>query len=391
MPLLMSPAITAVHPPPISEVSVWRQLAPEGLPIIDLCQAVPNYPPSTALIDHLRGLLTDPQLSRYSPDEGLLEVREAVCGRYHRRYGASLTPDQVCLTVGASQAFWLAILATCQAGDEIIVQTPCYFDHPMALAALNIRVVHPTYDDASAGMPDPAAIAALITPRTRAILLVSPSNPTGIVTPAAVIDDLFELASKNDLALIIDETYADFLPADMPPHQLFTRPEWGDTLIHIMSFGKTYALTGYRAGLIAGSAELIRQVLKVQDTMVVCQPRITQQAIKYGVNHLDAWVAANRDRMACRHDAFRAAFMDPANPYTLVASGTFFAWVRHPDPSAAGRQVARTLAEQAGVLVLPGEVFGPGLGQYLRLAFGNLDDALISQAVARFCQRGLAQ
>jgi aspartate/methionine/tyrosine aminotransferase len=387
MTLRFSPAITAVHSPPISEVSGWRQLAPAGLPIIDLCQAVPNYPPATEMVDHLQRLLTDPQLSRYSPDEGLLDVREAVCGRYHRRYGARLTPDHVCLTVGASQAFWLAILATCQAGDEIIVQTPCYFDHPMALAALGIRVVYPPYDDRSAGMPDPAAIAALITPRTRAILLVTPSNPTGIVTPAAIIDALYLLASRNSLALIIDETYADFLPDNVPPHQLFTRPEWGDTLIHIMSFGKTYALTGYRAGLIAGSAELIRQVLKVQDTMVVCQPRITQQAIKYGINHLDPWVATNRDRMTCRHDAFRAAFMAPGNPFTLVASGTFFAWVRHPYPQLTGRQVARTLAEHAGVLVLPGEVFGPGLGQYLRLAFGNLDDALIPQAVARFCQQ----
>ena len=113
MPLQFTSAITAVHSPPISEVSGWRQLAPEGLPIIDLCQAVPNYPPAPEMIEHLQGLLTDPQLSRYSPDEGLPDVREAVCGRYHDRYGAHLTPDQICLTVGASQAFWLAILATC--------------------------------------------------------------------------------------------------------------------------------------------------------------------------------------------------------------------------------------------------------------------------------------
>jgi aspartate/methionine/tyrosine aminotransferase len=118
--------------------------------------------------------------------------------------------------------------------------------------------------------------------------------------------------------------------------------------------------------------------------MAVCQPRITQQAVKFGAEHLDQWVTVNRIMMERRHDQFRNEFSLPGNPFTLVASGAFFAWVRHPYTGQSGREVARRLVEKAGLLTLPGEVFGPGLGNYLRLAFGNITEEKIPEAVARF-------
>ena len=133
--------ILKVHLPPISEVKGWLAGASPDLPLIDLCQAVPDYPPAPELTEYLKVALDDPLVSRYSPDEGLVEVREAVCTRYERNYDACINPRQLCLTIGASQAFWLAIMVLCRAGDEVILQAPCYFDHPMALAMLGIRPV----------------------------------------------------------------------------------------------------------------------------------------------------------------------------------------------------------------------------------------------------------
>lgn len=376
--------ITAVHSPPITEVKEWLGGAPSHLPLIDLCQAVPDYPPSAGMTVHLRECLDDPLVARYSPDEGLLEVREAVCARYRRVYGADMEPAQLCLTVGASQAFWLAMVVLCRAGDEIVLQSPCYFDHPMALAMLGIRPVYAPFRREQGGIPVPEEVERLITPATRAILLVSPSNPTGVVTPPAVIERLAEVAARHRVALVLDETYADFIPGGARPHDLFTHPGWGDHFVHIMSFGKTYALTGYRAGLLAASEQFMQQALKAQDTMAVCQPRITQLAVKYGVEQLDAWVADNRRMMERRHDLFRSAFMEPDNPFQLAASGTFFAWVRHPFPEQTGRQVARRLVETAGLVLLPGEVFGPRLEGYLRVAFGNIREEIIPEAARRF-------
>lgn len=386
MPYSIAPDIANIHFPPISEVKEWiagRSIPPER-PLVDLCQAVPAYPPAAELVAHLQQVITDPLTSKYSPDEGLPEVREAVAAALAHQYSSGPAADELCLSIGASQAFWLAMLCLCRPGDEVIVQLPAYFDHPMALQAMGVKPVWLPFREEHGGLPDPAAIAARITPGTRAILIVSPSNPTGAVTPPELFAELFELARRNNLALVADETYNAFLPGEGPPHRLFERSDWGAHFVQIASFGKTFALTGYRAGALVGRSELIRQALKIQDSMVVCQPRVTQQAVAWGCRHLQAWVARRRQEMLVRHDRFAAAFDAPGNRFRRVASGGFFAWVEHPWTELDGRGAARRLADEGNLICLPGEVFGPGLERYLRLAFGNLRDEEIPQAVERF-------
>ena len=142
-------------------------------------------------------------------------------------YGARINPRQVCLTIGASQAFWLAIMVLCRAGDEVVLQAPCYFDHPMALAMLGIRAVCAPFREDAGGLPSVEEIERLITPRTRAILLVTPSNPTGVVTPPETIQRLERLAARHGIALFLDETYTDFIPDGRRPHDLFARDALG--------------------------------------------------------------------------------------------------------------------------------------------------------------------
>ena len=269
------------------------------------------------------------------------------------------------------------------------MQAPYYFDHPMALDILGICGVYAPFVEAERGLPNPATIESLITNRTRAILVVSPSNPTGAITPPDTIRELFDVARRHNIALVLDETYNEFIPGGLCPHTLFNDPAWGDHFVQIASFGKTYALTGYRAGMLVASESFIHHALKAQDTMAVCQPRITQQAVKFGVENLDEWVEANRDMMSRRHDLFRSEFMQPGNRFRLVASGAFFAWVRHPFAGCSGRQVAKRLLDEAAILCLPGEVFGPGLEGYLRLAFGNIWEEAIPEAVRRFWEMGV--
>lgn len=385
MKYAVSPHISGVHYPPISEVRRWAAARAEDpeRPLIDLCQAVPDYPPARELTDYMSSVVADPLTARYTPDEGLPGAREAIARRYRRIYGARISAGNICLTVGASQAFWLAMVAICSAGDEVVVQTPYYFDHDMALAMLGIRRVYAPFDPAGGGLPSLEAIRALITPATRAILLVTPSNPTGAVTPPELLERLYRLAADRGIALVLDETYSDFIPCGTPPHNLFTDPHWGDHLIQIISFGKTYSLTGFRAGLLAAGEELIHHAIKAQDTMVVCQPRITQLALQYAADHLDDWVVANCATMDRRHRCFLQEFSLPQNPFTLVASGSFFAWVKHPFHGLTGREAARKLVEEAGLLTLPGEVFGPAMEGYLRLALGNIGEEAIPVAVAR--------
>lgn len=390
MRFTVNPHLERVIFPPIVEIKrlVVGEKAPCGKPYIDLCQAVPDYPPAPELVEHVRKSLLDPETALYTSDEGRLDVREAVCRRYGRIYGASLAPENICLTVGASQAFWLAMVTLCTAGDEVIVQVPYYFDYDMAMEMMGIQRVYAQFDETTGGVPDVGTIERLITPRTRAILLVSPSNPTGMVVPPGVILRLFELAERHGIALVLDETYADFIADGARPHGLFAGDNWGDHFVHVMSFGKTYAITGYRAGALVASGNFLHQVLKAHDTMAICQPAPTQAALLFGLDHLDAWVVANRRMMERRHDFFREEFDKPGNPFRLVASGTFFAWIKHPYPESTGWTVARDLIEKTGLVTLPGEIFGPGISRYLRVAFGNIVEELIPEAVSRL--RGYA-
>nr|WP_320050409.1 aminotransferase [uncultured Desulfuromonas sp.] len=365
--------------PPISEVKGWLagRHFPADKPLVDLCQAIPDYAPHPDLIAHIQQRMTAADCAVYSPDEGLTEVRDSVSRWYQRRYGDGPNPAQICLTIGASQAFWLTLLLLCQAGDEVIVQLPAYFDHPMGMEALGIVPRYVPFD------APVEAFAAEVNPRTRAILMVTPSNPTGAILSPEKIEALYELARQQDIALVLDETYHAFVPSGTAPHPLFSRPDWPKNLIHFASFGKTFALTGYRAGCLVADETLIRQALKVQDSMVVCQPRITQYAVAYGCDHLDDWVAENNRMMQQRHDLFCRLFTEQ-KVFELCASGAFFAWVRHPWTHLTGRQVARRLVEEAHVACLPGEVFGPGLEGYLRLAFGNVRLDQVPMAVDRF-------
>lgn len=378
--------LNQVQPPPITEVKSWiaGRTYSNDRPLVDLCQAVPSYPPAPELVDHLRQALQEPATYTYSPDEGLAEVRIEVSDWYRRRYGRGPDSGEICLTIGASQAFWLAMCCLCRPGDEVIIQLPAYFDHIMGLQSFRIRPVFAPFDPESGGQPDTRAIADLITDKTRAILLVTPSNPTGAVINTAQIDALFDLAKSRDVALMLDETYNAFAPDR--PHELFNRQDWQDHFVHIASFGKTFALTGLRCGALIGSEKLLQQAIKIQDSMVVCQPRPTQLALAYGCHHLDSWVTANAVMMQRRHDCFREQFLAADLPFRMAASGSFFAWIEHPWGNLSGREAARKLADEADLICLPGEAFGPGLESYLRLAFGNIDVEKIPEAISRFAE-----
>ena len=383
----LSSRVTRVQYPPISAVrDMLVGRVEDGTPLVDLCQAVPDYPPAQPLRDYLAMAVLEPSTARYTPDEGLPAVREAVAGWYARRYGCGPRVHEMCLTVGASQAFWLAMSVLCEEGDEVIVPLPAYFDHPMGLQSLGIEPRYIPFEETDGGVASLDSITRRITPRSKALLLVSTSNPTGVVISPETFKQYFELARQYDIRLVIDETYNAFLPGNSAPHQLFSEPDWGRHFVHLGSFGKTFALTGYRAGVLAAGKEFIYQALKVQDSMAVCQPHITQRALQYASLNLDDWVHRRNEEMQQRHGRFRKAFLDADTPFQLVASGGFFAWIKHPCPGERGLDVVRSLVDQVHVACLPGESFGPGLEDYLRLAIGNLSTEEVPAAIARLKQ-----
>jgi hypothetical protein len=380
-----NPLVGAVAGPPIAEVNAWiaGRSFPADKPLLDLAQAEPGYPPAAALSAHLAELTARPETARYTAIEGMAGLRQALAGEINAVYGGAVEPGQLCVTAGCNQAFCLAVMALAGAGDEVILPAPYYFNHRMWLDMLGVTAVLLPFRADRDGAPGPDDAAARITPRTRAIVLVTPNNPTGAIYPPEAIEAFHALARDRGVALMIDETYRDFRTDDDPPHGLFRHADWAETLIHLYSFSKVYALTGYRVGAVACGAALLAEIAKAMDCVAICAPRIAQEAALYGIGYLAGWRREKQMQMRDRAAALRAAFQRNDLDYELVSAGGFFAYVRHPFAGVSAADVARRLAAEQNLLCLPGTMFGPEQEPFLRLAFANVETDQMAEIARR--------
>ena len=377
--------LAGVAEPAIAEAQGWiaGRTFPKDKPLIDVCQAVPGYPPPASLTDHLARIVSEPASSRYTDICGLPKLRASLAEDMTRFYGSTIEPAQVMITAGCNQAFCLAMMSLAQAGEEIVMPAPFYFNYEMWLQMLGIRLVPLSFRPEAGGEPDLAEAARAIGPKTKAIVLVSPNNPTGAVYKPETLRAFLALAYERGIALVLDETYRDFLPTDGAPHDLFRDADWPRTLIHLYSFSKVFALTGYRVGAIVAGNAFIDHAAKAMDCVAICAPRIGQEAAHFGLGHLADWRQSNTHMMRERRAALLKAFARNDLGYELISAGAYFAYVKHPHRGRKAAEVARRLVDRQSLLALPGSVFGHNQDDYLRVAFANVDAALMPEIAAR--------
>lgn len=365
--------------PPIPAARAWLSAYDGALgPPIDLSQAAPGAPPPRALLDRLAEAAADPASARYGPILGEPTLRRALAADLRRSHGGDVEADDVTITAGCNLAFVAATMALAKAGEAVILPNPAYFNHAMALKMLGIepRLLPCRAQDGF--VPDPDAARALVDGRVKAIVLVTPNNPTGAIVPATTIRAFADLAARTGVALILDETYRDFLPEETgAPHDLFRDPTWREVLVHLYSFSKAYALPGHRVGALVAGETLRAEVLKLLDTLQICAPRIGQIALSWGIDGLADWRATQRGELNARIATFASA-MARAPAWRIASIGAYFAYVRHPYGDKPGEHIAHALAERCGVLGLPGAFFGRDQDGYLRLAFANAGPDLIA-------------
>ena len=375
-------SIRSVVAPPIAEVQEWvkgRQF-PADRPLLDVSQAVPSYAPAPELIQHLQQRIGEPATHLYTDILGRRKLRQALAEDIRQQYGAEVRSEQIAITAGCNQAFCLCIDALAAAGDEVILTSPYYFNHQMWLQMRGIRTIIAQPDQQL--LPNVEAVAHSISDKTRAIVLVTPNNPTGAQYPADLLLQLFQLARQAGIALIVDETYRDFRHSEQPPHRLFEQVDWDQTFIHLYSFSKSFALTGHRVGAIGASPKLLEEVAKIMDCAIICAPHLGQEAALFGLHQLTEWRDNKSRQMRERVAAMQQQFGQGVGGWQLAACGAFFAYLRHPLEQGA-LFAARHLADEANILCLPGTVFGEDQEQYLRFAFANLDEQRIPQLFER--------
>jgi aspartate/methionine/tyrosine aminotransferase len=236
-------------------------------------------------------------------------------------------------------------------------------------------------------LPDPEVARAAITPRTRAISLVTPNNPAGVEYPADLVLAFFKLAQETGIKLIVDETYRDFHSQTGAPHPLFQQTGWEDTLVHLYSFSKAFRLTGHRVGAIISAPTLLAEAEKFLDTVAICPSQLGQYSALWGLQNLGDWLAEQRLEILSRRTAIEAEMPKlTALGWTLKGCGAYFAYVEHPFAMPSD-ELAPALVKEAGILALPGTMFmpenGPAGARHLRIAFANINADGIAELFTR--------
>ena len=377
-----------VDPPPVLEVKNWLadpDLQPSK-PLIDVSQAAPTEPPPKKMLEFMANkILCDNAVNTYGPVLGLDELRESLASKWSRQYQGRVSKQNVAITSGCNQAFCASISSFTSENDEVIIPTPWYFNHHMWLQMAGVKSI-PLDTDANMN-PIIEKAEALITDRTRAIVLVSPNNPSGAIYSNQLLQKFFDLCKSNQIRLIIDETYKDFHPNASQPHTLLENNNWDQVLTILYSFSKTYRMTGHRVGALLTSKKNLIEIEKALDTFTVCPPQLGQYAANWGLNNLEAWAEDRRTEILQRAKHFSEKFQPlSAAGWSLKGCGAYFAFVEHPFEDGSNILAPLILRDQ-GILLMPGTMFYPKhnpLGfRSFRIAFANIDKNKISTLLER--------
>ena len=376
-PLAPSDRAAGVQIPIIPIVAGWIAGTPGT---ISLGQGVVHYGPPAAALAAIPEFLSTVPHHMYIPDAGLPELRKAFEGKLRDENGIVAPFERrIYVTAGANQAFLNAVLAICDPGDEVILLSPYYFNHEMAITLASAVPVPVDVDGRL--QPDLPAIAAAITDRTRAIVTVSPNNPTGAVYPRETLAAIHELCAKRGIYHISDEAY-EYFTYDGVRH-FSPGSLGGEHVISLFSLSKAYGMASWRVGFLVAPERLHRDLMKIQDTVVVSGAAISQfvglRAMREGRGHCAAHLhslARVRNEVLAR---LRAA---PDLVEVPPAAGAFYLFVK-VNTGMSALELSERLVREHKVAVIPGETFGVRRGCWLRIAYGCLREETAVEGMDR--------
>ena len=336
-----------------------KELASSGVDVIAMTAGEPDFQPPQHVFDAIREGL-ELGLTKYTASEGTRELRQAVCDKFERENGLHYTPEQVIVSTGGKQVLYNAFMATLDPGDEVIVPAPYWVSYP-AQIQLAGGVTVPVVSSAEEGfVPDPAAVRAAITERTRVILINSPSNPTGAVYPREVVREIVEMAAERDIWVFADDLYEHLVYDGEFTAAASFAP---DKTLVIHGASKAYALTGWRIGYGAGPTPLIKAMNRLQGQSTSGTNALAQHAVKVALNEVEKtreFIEMTRRAYIERRDVLVEG-LNRLGLQTPMPEGAFYV-MSDLTPIDADETVAATrLLEEAHVGVVPGTDFlAPG-------------------------------
>ncbi len=308
--------------------------------------------------------------THYTSNAGILELRQAIANHLEKLYGISYDPqNEIIITVGCSEALYLANTALLNPGDEVIIPTPCFVAYQAEVALAGGVPVEVAGKMENNFDVDPAEIAAAITPRTRAILIGFPNNPTGAVASRETLTELARLAEEHDLIVLSDEIY-DRLVYGVDHVCFPTIPGARKRTILLGGFSKAYAMTGWRIGYAAGPAEILKGLLRVHQYTIMSAPTSAQTAAVEALLHGEKSV----QEMAAEYDRRRRLIVSGMNVIglpTFEPRGAFYAFPKVSVTGMDDETFAERLLEAEHVAVVPGSAFGAGGQGFVRCSYAT--------------------
>ena len=324
----------------------------------------------------------------YTSNLGLLKLREAISAHLQKTFKVSYSAkNQILIAVGVSEAMDIAFRAVINPGDEIIYHEPCYVSYAPGISLAH-GVAVPVACRAENGFAVTAeAIEKVITPRSKALVLNFPTNPTGGTMTRPELEKIAALALRHDLLVITDEIYAE-LTFEGEHVSIAALPGMPERTIFLHGFSKAYAMTGFRIGYACGPAEIIEAMMKIHQYSMLCASIISQEAALEAIQHGEPDTIEMREQYRLRRNFIVSAFNEMGLKCHLPR-GSFYAFPNIESTGLSSKEFAVKLLEQEKVACVPGGAFGPSGEGYLRCCFATslAQIQVATEKMARFVDR----
>lgn len=381
---LLSKTIRSLKP---SGIRKFFDVAATMDDVISLGIGEPDFPTPQPIVDAgIRSLQAGE--THYTSNSGILELRLAMAAHLEERYGLQYDPlNEIIITVGVSEALYLAFAALLNPGDEVIIPTPCFVSYQAEVTLAGGKPVEIYTSMEDDFQPNPAIIEKAITPQTKAILLGYPNNPTGAVVSRSRLNAIAKIAEKHNILVISDEIY-DRLVYGREHVCFASLPGMQDKTVLLGGFSKAYAMTGWRIGYAAGPADLIQGLVRVHQYSVMSAPTISQyaalEALKVGEPYVQEMKAEYDRRRQLIHQGLNQLGLPTFEPH-----GAFYAFPSVHNTGLSDEVFAERLLAEEKVAVVPGSAFGEAGSGFVRCSYATKYE-LIEKAlekIRRFVNR----
>lgn len=363
---LMGALSGRMHEEDVSVRTKLLEMAAKLPDVIALGRGDPDFHTPAHIVEAAKRAI-DANEHHYTPPAGLPKLREAIAGHLKAQYSLDYGVDEIVVTAGTQEAVMLCMLALVDAGDEVLIPAPRFTSYDSAVRMCGGVAVDVPTEQASDYAIRPAEIEKRITKRTKAIILISPNNPTGAVTPPAMVREIATIAERHDVVVIADEIYARIIFDGSEHLSIATLPGLKSRTITLNGFSKSHAMTGWRVGYIAGPKDFVRQLTEPRHTLSINAATPSQWAALAALTGpqepVEAMVRAYAERRKMTLSALDALGFSYGHP-----GGAFYVYTNVSHSGRASPEFCEALLCEARVLVFPGTLFGDTADRHIRIS-----------------------